>query len=106
MFSCVFHYFGISLQILDRHKKTIHSIRSFTATQCAEAIDEAWGHALIGHKKYLGQYIRNQDKISEMYLKSEPYLMVYEKDIVVENTYSEMEILKKQVQVLIKETME
>ena len=41
-----------------------------------------------------------------MYLKSEPYLMVYEKDIIVENTYSEMEILKKQVQVLIKETME
>ncbi len=81
----VYPEFGEIYQSNGRHKKTIHSIRSFTATQCAEAIDDAWGHALIGHKKYLGQYIRNQDKISEMYLKSEAYLMVYEKEIVVEH---------------------
>ena len=98
--------FGERYQSNGRHKKTIHSIRSYTSTQCAEAIDEEWGHSIIGHSKYLGQYIRNQNKRAEMYLRSEAYLMVYEKEIIVENKDSEIEILKKQVQKLIKETIE
>jgi integrase len=70
--------FGERYQSNQRHKKTVHSIRSFTATQCTEAIDEVWGHGYIGHKKYLGQYIRNQDKMYEMFQRSENYLMIYE----------------------------
>ena len=68
-----------------RYKISLHSLRSFTATQCAEAVDESFAHGIIGHKKYLGQYIRNQDKLAEKYLKSESYLMVYEKEVVVEH---------------------
>lgn len=67
-----------------RHKKNIHSLRAFTATQCAEAVDEGFGHGIIGHKKYLGQYIRNQDKMSEKYKRAEPKLMIYEKVEVVD----------------------
>ncbi len=70
--------FGERYQSNNRHKKTIHSIRSFTATQCTEAIDEAWGHGYIGHKKYLGQYIRNQNKMEEMFQRTENHLMIYE----------------------------
>jgi len=76
--------FGAIYQSNGRHKKTIHSIRSFTATQCAEAIDETWGHGYIGHKKYLGQYIRNQEKMSEMFLRTENHLMIYESVEVVD----------------------
>lgn len=76
--------FGERYQSNDRHKKTIHSIRSFTATQCTEAIDEAWGHGYIGHKKYLSQYIRNQNKMEEMFCRSENYLMIYESVVVVD----------------------
>ncbi len=77
--------FGEIYQSNGRHKKTIHSIRSYCATQCSEAIDESWGHGYIGHKKYLGQYIRNQDKQSEMFLRSENSLMVYEHVEVVDS---------------------
>jgi len=77
--------FGERYQSNNRHKKTIHSIRSFTSTQCAEAIDESWGHSIIGHSKYLGQYIRNQNKRAEMYMRSENYLMIYEREIIVEH---------------------
>jgi len=77
--------FGEIYQSNNRHKKTIHSIRSFTATQCANAIDETWGHGYVGHKKYLGQYIRNQEKHAEMFLRSENHLMVYEHIEVVDS---------------------
>jgi len=77
--------FGEVYQSNGRHKKTIHSIRSFCATQCAEAVDESWGHGYVGHKKYLGQYIRNQDKQSEMFLRSENHLMVYESVEIVDS---------------------
>ncbi len=96
--------FGEIYQSNGRHKKTIHSIRSFTATQCAEAIDESWGHGYVGHKKYLGQYIRNQDKQSEKFLRSENHLMIYEhveivdSDETVQNMQNDMEKLKKMVQ--------
>jgi len=76
--------FGEIYQSNGRHKKTVHSIRSFTATQCTEAIDEVWGHGYIGHKKYLGQYIRNQDKMYEMFQRSENYLMIYESIEVID----------------------
>lgn len=76
--------FGERYQSNNRHKKTVHSIRSFTATQCTEAIDEAWGHGYIGHKKYLGQYIRNHSKMEEMFQRSENHLMVYETVEVVD----------------------
>ena len=79
--------FGEIYQSNGRHKKTIHSIRSFRASQCTEAIDESWGHEYIGHKKYLGQYIRNQDKQVEKFLRSENYLMVYEHVEIVESDH-------------------
>jgi integrase len=68
-----------------RHKKTIHSIRSYTSTQCAIAIDEIWGHEYIGHKKYLGQYIRNQDEFIEKFIRSENQLMIYDTIEVVDS---------------------
>ena len=77
--------FGEIYQSNGRHKKTVHSIRSFTATQCANAVDETWGHGYVGHKKYLGQYIRNQEKLAEMFLRSENHLMVYEHVEVVDS---------------------
>ena len=76
--------FGKIYQSNGRHQKTIHSIRSFTATQCAEAIDHTWGHSYVGHKENLGQYIRNQDKKLEKFLRSENHLMVYESTEVVD----------------------
>lgn len=66
------------------HKKTIHSIRSYTATQCTKAADESWGHAYIGHRKYLEQYIRDQDQFLDKFIRSESNLMVYETIEVVE----------------------
>ena len=69
-----------------RYKISLHSLRSFTATQCAEAVDESFAHGIIGHKKYLGQYIRNQDKIAEKYLRAESNLMIYETIEIVEHS--------------------
>jgi integrase len=79
------------------HKVTLHSFRSYTATQCAEAVDEGFGHGIIGHKKYLGQYIRNQNKMPELYKRAEPYLMIYEKIEVVDQS-SELSELKREVE--------
>ncbi len=87
----------------DRHKKNIHSLRAFTATQCAESVDESFGHGLIGHKKYLQQYIRNQDKMSEKYLRAENTLMIYEtveivdSDETVKTMQKDVEKLQKMV---------
>jgi integrase len=81
-----------------RHKKTIHSIRSYCATQCAEAIDETWGHGYIGHKKYLGQYIRNQEKMSEMFQRTENHLMIYESVEVVDQDERVQKLEEKQEQ--------
>ena len=69
----------------NRHKKTVHSIRSFTATQCARAIDESWGHGYTGHKKYLDQYIRDKDDYLEKFIRSENHLMIYERIEVVDS---------------------
>lgn len=80
-----FSRFGERYESNNRHKITVHSLRSFTATQCAEIIDEDFGHTIIGHSKYLSQYIRNKDKIPSMYLKCEHNLMVYERIEVVDS---------------------
>jgi|GEM_PF-1167658 len=77
--------FGERYQSNNRHKKTIHSIRSFTTTQCARAIDESWGHGYTGHKKYLDQYIRDKEDYLEKFLRSENYLMIYETVEVVDS---------------------
>lgn len=79
-----------------RHKKNLHSLRAYTATQCADAVDEAFGHGIIGHKRYLGQYIRDQDKMAEKYKRAEANLMIYEKVEVVEQT-DKIEKLEKAV---------
>ena len=90
--------FGEIYRSNGRHKKTVHSIRSFTATQCTEAIDETWGHGYIGHKKYLGQYIRNQDKMVEMFQRSENHLMIYESVEVVDQDERVKKLEEKQEQ--------
>jgi len=77
--------FGERYQSNNRHKKTVHSIRSFTATQCTRAIDESWGHGYTGHKKYLDQYIRDKDDYLEKFIRSENYLMIYETMEVVDS---------------------
>lgn len=68
-----------------RFKITLHSLRSFTATQCAETIDDSFAHTILGHKQYLSQYIRNQDKLSEKFVRSENHLMIYETVEVVDS---------------------
>ena len=90
----------------NRHKKNLHSLRAFTSTQIADVHGEEFAHGFIGHSKYLGQYIRRKEKIPEMYKRAENRLMIYEQEIIVENTDSEIDILKKQVQRLIKETIQ
>ena len=77
--------FGERYQSNNRHKKTVHSIRSYTATQCTRAIDESWGHGYTGHKKYLDQYIRDKDDYLEKFIRSENYLMIYETMEVVDS---------------------
>ena len=79
-----------------RHKKNMHSLRAFCATQLAEAYGEEFAHGFIGHKGYLKQYIRNKDKLAEKYLRAENSLMIYESVEVVEQT-DKVEKLEKAV---------
>lgn len=89
-----------------RYKISLHSLRSFTATQCAEAVDESFAHGIIGHKKYLGQYIRNQDKLAEKYLRAESYLMIYEtveivdSDETIKTMQKDVEKLQKMIEII------
>lgn len=84
-----------------RYKKTLHSFRSYCATQASKARDDNWAHALLGHKQYLQQYIRNQEDYVQYYAQTEPYLMIYEKITVLDST-AEIEDMKQQMQILIK----
>jgi integrase len=68
-----------------RYKKTLHSFRSYCATQASRALDDNWAHALLGHKQYLQQYIRNQEDYVKFYERTEPRLMIYEKVTVVDS---------------------
>lgn len=67
-----------------RHKKNIHSLRAFTTTQIADIHGEEFAHGYIGHAKYLGQYIRRNNKIPEMIKRCAPKLMIYETVVVVD----------------------
>ncbi len=77
--------FGERYNHNNRFKKNIHSLRAFTATQADEVHGENYAHGLIGHKKYLSQYIRDQKNNPGKYKKLEPKLMIYEK-ITLEGT--------------------
>lgn len=69
-----------------RHKKTIHSIRKFTSSQCAIAVDKSWGHAYIGHDEYLSQYIIDPEgEFLKNFIRSENHLMIYERIEVVDS---------------------
>lgn len=78
------------------HKKNLHAMRAYTATQCAEAVNEDFGHAIIGHKKYLSQYIRNQNKMPELYKRAENHLMIYQ-TIEIVDTSTELHEMRKEV---------
>ena len=91
--------FGERYQSNNRHKKTVHSIRSFTATQCMRAIDESWGHGYTGHKKYLDQYIRDKDDYLEKFIRSENHLMIYETTEVIDSS-EELDKMKNENQVM------
>jgi hypothetical protein len=80
----------------NRHKKNLHSLRAYCATQLAEKYGEEFAHGFIGHSKYLGQYIRNKDKIAEKYLRAENYLMIYETVEVVDQSLT-IEQAKKEL---------
>ena len=67
-----------------RHKKNIHSLRAFAITQIADIHGEEFAHGYAGHTKYLGQYIRRNDKIPEMIKRCAPKLMIYESIVVVD----------------------
>lgn len=81
----------------NRHKKNMHSLRAFCATQLSEIYGEEFGHGFIGHKKYLSQYIRNKEKLAEKYLRAENSLMIYETIEVVDQS-SELSELKREVE--------
>jgi len=82
-----------------RFKKNLHSLRAFTSTQAEDVHGESYAHGLIGHKKYLAQYIRNKKKLPGMYKMIESKLMIYEKIEVVdsEETLEQMQIKLNQL---------
>ena len=80
----------------NRHKKNLHSLRAYCATQLAEKYGEEFAHGFIGHAKYLGQYIRNRDKVAEKYLRAENSLMIYETVEVVDQSLT-IEQAKKEL---------
>ncbi len=79
----------------NRFKKNIHSLRAFTSTQADEVHGENYAHGLIGHKKYLSQYIRDQKKNPEKYKKLEPKLMIYEKITLEGNEELEEKLIQQ-----------
>ncbi len=81
----------------NRHKKNMHSLRAFCATQLSELYGEEFGHGFIGHKKYLSQYIRNKEKLAEKYLRAENYLMIYETVEIVDRS-SEISDLRREME--------
>ena len=70
----------------NRHKITLHSFRAFCSTQLAEAYGEEFAHGYIGHSKYLGQYIRNKNKVPEKFLRAENMLMIYKTVEVIDDS--------------------
>lgn len=85
-----------------RFKKNLHSLRAYCATQLAEIYGEEFAHGFIGHKKYLGQYIRNKNKLAEKYLRAENSLMIYQTVEVVDQSLT-IEQAKKELRQEIKD---
>lgn len=79
-----------------RHVISLHALRAYTATQCSNAVNDDFGQGIIGHEKYLGQYIRNKDKMPELYKRAENHLMIYETVAVVDQS-SELSELRNEV---------
>ena len=88
-----------------RFKKNIHSLKAFAMTQADEVHGEAYAHGFGAHKKYLPQYIRNQNKNASKYKQLESQLLIFEKIEVIEQS-EEIERLTKQVHELSKERSE
>ena len=88
-----------------RFKKNIHSLKAFAMTQAEEVHGEAYAHGFGAHKKYLPQYIRNQNKNASKYKQLEAKLVIFEKIEVVEHS-EEIDRLTKQVHELSKERFE
>ncbi|MEK0318447.1 MAG: hypothetical protein QQN43_02615 [Nitrosopumilus sp.] len=88
-----------------RFKKNIHSLKAFAMTQAEEVHGEAYAHGFGAHKKYLPQYIRNQNKNVAKYKQLESKLLIFEKIEVVEQS-EEIDRLTKQVHELSKERSE
>jgi len=85
-----------------RLKKNFHSIRAFCETQVKQATkDKDYADAYVGHKRYLPQYIRleENDKVV-LFEKCIPYLSIYEKYTVVNESESlkELELVKKKLE--------
>lgn len=72
----------------DRYKKNFHSIRAFCETQLKQATkDKDYADAYAGHKRYLSQYIRLEEKEKiELFEKCIPFLSIYEKYQVVDHS--------------------
>lgn len=64
-------------KITGNHKFTFHSFRSFAVTQL-NRVDYGFGHALAGHKVYMGMYNRLTVEQKKEYLeKSDEYLAIF-----------------------------
>jgi len=85
-----------------RLKKNFHSIRAFCETQIKQATkDKDYADAYIGHKRYLPQYIRLEEKDKVvLFEKCIPYLSIYEKYTVINENESlkELELVKKKLE--------
>lgn len=88
----------------DRYKKNIHSLRAFCSTQAEEVVSESFAHGILGHKKYLSQYIRNKKRTEERYKILEPKLLVFETirtERVAQDEINDLaEVVKRQAQQL------
>lgn len=87
----------------NRYKKNIHSIRAFCMTEYSLANNsEDAGHAYVGHKKYLDQYMRLSEEIKiERFRRAEPRLNLFSDIVIVERDQrEEIKDLKSQISTL------
>jgi len=93
----------------ERHKITMHSMRAYTATKASKIHDENYAHGLIGHSKYLGQYIRlSREELAEMYKEMEPSIFIFDttlKDLEISKLKNQKEEISKQIPLLIDEAI-
>lgn len=85
-----------------RLKKNFHSIRAFCETQIKQATkDKDYADAYVGHKRYLPQYIRLEEKEHEkLFEKCVPFLSIYEKYEIIdpEEKMKELERVKQKIE--------